>query len=100
MQFPDATAGFDESGRLDLEHLRGAVERFAALRVSSAELVCHPGDSSDDELGALGWDYRGQDELDALVSEEARVTVERAGFRLGTFADLATTQPANRETRR
>ena len=88
VRFPSATAGFDESGRLDLAHLRGAIERFAALRVSSAELVCHPGHSSDDELGALGWDYRGQDELDALVSSEARVMVERTGFRLGTFADL------------
>ena len=55
---------------------------------------------TDDELGALGWDYRGQDELDALVSKEARVTVERAGFHLGTFADLVTAQPAKRETRR
>jgi chitin disaccharide deacetylase len=100
VRFPRATAGFDESGRLDLAHLRGAIERFAALRVSSAELVCHPGHSSDDELGALGWDYRGQDELDALVSNEARVMVERAGFRLGTFADLDAAQPAKRETRR
>jgi predicted glycoside hydrolase/deacetylase ChbG (UPF0249 family) len=100
VRFPSATAGFDESGRLDLAHLRGAIERFAALRVSSAELVCHPGHSSDDELGALGWDYRGQDELDALLSTEARVMVERAGFRLGTFADLAATQPVKRATRR
>ena len=54
VRFPSATAGFDESGRLDLAHLRGAIDRFATLRVSSAELVCHPGHSSDDELGALG----------------------------------------------
>ena len=99
VQFPDATAGFDEAGRLDLNRLRGAIARFATLRVSSAELVCHPGHSSDHELGALGWDYRGQEELDALVSTEARVSVERAGFRLGTFGDLVTTRPANRETR-
>jgi predicted glycoside hydrolase/deacetylase ChbG (UPF0249 family) len=100
VRFPEATAGFDEAGRLDLPRLRGAITRFGALGVSSAELVCHPGDSADDELGALGWDYRGQDELDALVSKEARATVERAGFRLGTFADLVTAQPADRETRR
>ena len=83
---------------------RNANVRFpgatAGVGVSSAELVCHPGHSSDDELGALGWDYRGQDELDALVSSEARVMVERAGFRLGTFADLDATQPVKRETRR
>jgi chitin disaccharide deacetylase len=100
VRFPDATAGFDEAGRLDLDRLRGAVDRLATLGVSSAELVCHPGHSTDHELGALGWGYRGQEELDALVSTEARVTVERAGFRLGTFADLPTTRPVNRETRR
>jgi predicted glycoside hydrolase/deacetylase ChbG (UPF0249 family) len=100
VQFPEATAGFDEAGRLDLARLCSAVEHFATRGARSAELVCHPGHESDHELGALGWDYRGQVELDALESKEARATVERAGFRLGTFADLAATQPVKRETRR
>ncbi|MEX1007124.1 MAG: ChbG/HpnK family deacetylase [Acidimicrobiia bacterium] len=98
--FPDATAGFDEAGRLDLERLRGSLQRLAKLGVSSAELVCHPSEDADTELAALGWNYRGQDELDALVSKEARAAVERAGFRLGTFADLGMPRQANRETRR
>jgi predicted glycoside hydrolase/deacetylase ChbG (UPF0249 family) len=100
VRFPDATAGFDEAGRLDLDRLCASLERLAKLRVSSAELVCHPSEAADIELTALGWNYRGQDELDALVSKEARVAVERAGFRLGTFADLAPTWRSDRETRR
>jgi predicted glycoside hydrolase/deacetylase ChbG (UPF0249 family) len=98
--FPSATAGFDEAGRLDLDRLRGSVERLAKLHVPSAELVCHPSEAADPELAALEWDYRGQDELDALVSKDARDAVERTGFRLGTFADLASTGHVNRETRR
>ena len=97
VQFPDATAGFDEAGRLDLDRLRGAIERFATLRVSSAELVCHPGHSSDHELGALGWDYRGQDELDALVSTEARVT--RRARRLPTRHVRRSRHDAARQSR-
>jgi len=98
--FPDATAGFDEAGRLDLDRLSDALRRFTRAGVASAELVCHPSHASDDDLGRLGWDYRGQQELDALVSQPAREAVERAGFRLGTFADLAAELPTDRGTHR
>src|SRR5207249_4636731 len=100
VRFPAASAGFDEAGRLDLAHIRAALARFAQLGVGSAELVCHPSIADDPELAALGWDYRGQDELDALTSSDARAAVELAGFRLGTFADLDHTSPSDRETRR
>jgi predicted glycoside hydrolase/deacetylase ChbG (UPF0249 family) len=100
VRFPDATAGFDEAGRLDLDHIQTALGRFAARGVASAELVCHPSSADDPELASLGWNYRGQDELDALTSADARAVVERSGFRLGTFADLDDTRPAGRRTHR
>jgi predicted glycoside hydrolase/deacetylase ChbG (UPF0249 family) len=100
VQFPEASAGFDEAGRLDLGLLRAALDRFAKRGVESAELVCHPSQAADAELAALGWDYHGHAELDALTSRDARAAVERAGFRLGTFADLDGTRPADQETRR
>ena len=62
--------------------------------------MCHPSGADDPELAALGWDYRGHDEFGALVSSDARAAIERGGFRLGTFADLDHTRPADRETRR
>ncbi|HEY7104945.1 MAG TPA: ChbG/HpnK family deacetylase, partial [Acidimicrobiia bacterium] len=108
LEFPDATAGFDEAGRLDLTRLCDALTRLARQGIASAELVCHPSEEGDDELDALGWGYRGHDELDALVSPRARATVAGAGFRLGTFADLVddgtpatpATKPEDREARR
>jgi predicted glycoside hydrolase/deacetylase ChbG (UPF0249 family) len=98
--FPAASAGFDEAGRLDLDRLCGSVSSLGRGDASSAELVCHPSEAVDPELAALGWNYRGQEELDALMSNEAREAVERAGFRLGTFADLGATWQTDRETRR
>jgi predicted glycoside hydrolase/deacetylase ChbG (UPF0249 family) len=98
--FPAASAGFDEAGRLGLDRLCESLARLGTGGASSAELVCHPSEADDTDLAALGWNYRGQDELDALVSNEARAAVERAGFRLGTFADLGATWQADRETRR
>jgi predicted glycoside hydrolase/deacetylase ChbG (UPF0249 family) len=100
VMFPAATAGFDEAGRLDLARLRSALDRFTRVAATSAELVTHPSEDGDAELDALGWNYRGHDELDALVSTDARRAVERAGFRLGTFADLGAAQPARPQTSR
>jgi chitin disaccharide deacetylase len=100
MRFPAATAGFDEAGRLDRARLCSAIERLGRLAVTSAELVTHPSQDGDAELEALGWNYRGHDELDALVSADARRAVERAGFRLGTFADLGPAHTARPQTSR
>ncbi len=88
MAFPDAFAGFDEAGGLDLPRLRDALGRLARHGGASAELVCHPSGPDDAELTALGWGYRGDEELAALVSPDARASVTDAGFRFGTFADL------------
>ena len=100
VRFPAATAGFDEAGRLDLHHIETALGRFTSRDVTSAELVCHPSNADDPELASLGWNFRGQDELDALTSPDARAVVDRAGFRLGTFADLDDTRPTGRPTHR
>ena len=88
MVFPDAFAGFDEAGRLDLTRLRAALGRLPRHDGASAELVCHPSGTGDAELTALGWGYHGDEELAALRSPDARAIVADAGFRLGTFADL------------
>jgi predicted glycoside hydrolase/deacetylase ChbG (UPF0249 family) len=108
MAYPDGFAGFDEAGCLDLTRLRAALRRLARHDGASAELVCHPSGAGDAELAALGWGYRGDEELAALVSPDARAIVADAGFRLGTFADLVddrrrarpTPQPKDRQARR
>jgi predicted glycoside hydrolase/deacetylase ChbG (UPF0249 family) len=100
VRFPAATAGFDEAGRLDETRICSAIEHFADRAVASAELVTHPSVGDDVELEALGWNYRGQEELDALTSTDVRRAVELSGFRLGTFADLEPAQPIRPRTSR
>jgi chitin disaccharide deacetylase len=88
LAFPTASAGFDEGGRLTLDALVATVERLAATGASSAELGLHPGEHGDADLGRYRWGYRWGDELDAVTNPAARAAVERAGFRLGTYADV------------
>ena len=64
------------------------IDRLERLPEESAELAVHPGEHGDPDLHRFAWGYRWGDELDALVAPEARAAVDRAGFRLGTFADL------------
>lgn len=90
LAFPDATAGFEESGRMTPERLARVLDRLARSNASSAELFVHPGEAPDPDRAPYDWGYRWGDELAALVDGEARAHIERAGFRLGTFADLVT----------
>lgn len=85
---PDAFAGLDEAGNLGLERLRRAVAALGR-RPGRAEIGCHPGLAQDPERRRYRWGYRWAEELAALRSPAARHAVERAGFRLGTFAELA-----------
>ena len=86
---PETSAGFDEGGSLDREHLLLVIERLACTHAATAELACHPSERDDPDLDEFDWGYRWADELDALTAPDVREAVERAGFRLATFADLA-----------
>lgn len=92
-RYPSASTGLDEAGGLDtaamvvaLEGLRAAVGDTGG----SAELATHPGVLTDAERQRYAWGYAWEQELAALRSAEVRDAVDRLGFRLGTFADLAT----------
>jgi predicted glycoside hydrolase/deacetylase ChbG (UPF0249 family) len=87
--YPAAAAGLDEAGRFDETMILRALERFAAADVASIELSGHPGEADDDERYRYRWGYHWGAELDALVSPSVRQAVERYGFRLGTYRDLA-----------
>jgi predicted glycoside hydrolase/deacetylase ChbG (UPF0249 family) len=88
LRHPAAFAGLDEAGRLDSVTLAESIARLAAAGVPSAEIGCHPGRDVDPERRRYRWGYAWGDELAALRAPEARRAVERAGFRLGSFADL------------
>lgn len=82
-------AGLDEAGGLDTATLGRALDALDQQGGASAEVNAHPGEPDDSELTRFAWDYRWDAELTALMSPETRQRVERSGFVLGTFADLA-----------
>ena len=90
--YPAAAAGLDEAGRFDEAAMLRALDRFAALEVPSMELSGHPGEAVDDERHRYRWGYHWGAELDAVLSPTVRQAIERHGFRLGTYRDLAATK--------
>lgn len=93
LTFPDATVGFEESGHMGPARLARAIDRLARSSARTAEIIVHPGEAHDLDRERYAWGYRWGDELAALVDGEARAHLERTGFRLGTFADLAQERP-------
>ncbi len=88
MTVPASSTGLDEAGHLTQARLLTAVAELAATGAPSAELATHPGEADDPERLRYEWDYTWPDELAALCSAETRDAVARAGFELGSFADL------------
>jgi predicted glycoside hydrolase/deacetylase ChbG (UPF0249 family) len=88
LAFPDATAGFEESGRMGPARLFRVIDRLARSGARAAEIIVHPGESSDPDRERYAWGYRWGEELEALLDGAARGHIARAGFHLGTFADL------------
>ena len=84
-----ATVGLDEAGALHETALHDAIGRLGASGVDAADIVCHPGEAGDAELEATGWGFAWADEVAALTSPATSEAVQAAGFRLGTYADVA-----------
>jgi len=88
---PDASEGFDESGRMDLAALRGAIRRAARRgpSVRSVEILVHPGEEADLDRARYAWGYAWGVELAALLHPDPRADLERLGLSLGTYRDLS-----------
>jgi predicted glycoside hydrolase/deacetylase ChbG (UPF0249 family) len=84
-----AYAGLDEAGHLDGERFAGVLQGLTADGAATAEVNTHPGEEGDPELARFEWGYRWADELAMLTAPSTRALVERQGWRLGTFADVA-----------
>jgi predicted glycoside hydrolase/deacetylase ChbG (UPF0249 family) len=89
VRFPATATGLDEAGTLDMPRLVGAIDRLAAAPGASAELATHPGEAGDPDLARYRWGYVWDQELAGLTDPSVRRRIEAAGFRLGTYADLA-----------
>ena len=89
MHTTDGYAGLDEAGHLDGERFAGALRQLTDDGVATAEVNTHPGEAGDSDLSRFDWGYRWADELSMLTAPSTRALVERLGWRLGTFADVA-----------
>jgi predicted glycoside hydrolase/deacetylase ChbG (UPF0249 family) len=85
----DDYAGLDEAGHLDGDRFDRALRLLTADGATTAEVNTHPGEAGESELARFEWGYRWGDELAMLTAPSTRATVDRLGWRLGTFADLA-----------
>lgn len=81
-------AGLDEAGALD-RHLTSALGALGRRGAATAELNAHPGEAGDADLARFAWDYRWEHELAALTGNGLPAQVEAAGFRLVSWAELA-----------
>ena len=88
LRHPADAVGIDVAGQLDSARLERVLARMQARGHAAAELTVHPGEDDDPDRARYRWGYRWPDELDALVNPAARAAVARAGFTLGTYADL------------
>ena len=81
-------------GRRAVRRCPAAADRRRARR--RAEINTHPGEAGDPALARFDWGYRWADELAMLTAPSTRALVERLGWRLGTFADVAGARPMSR----
>ena len=77
---------------------RSSGSRRSACRVPSSSVI--PVTAPTTNSARSGGTTAGKKSSTRSCRRKRVSRVERAGFRLGTFADLATTRPVNRETRR
>jgi predicted glycoside hydrolase/deacetylase ChbG (UPF0249 family) len=87
-RYTASATGLDEAGTLTRPKLSAAIDRLRRAAAASAELATHPGEPADADLARYQWGYAWEHELAALTDDTVRVEVERAGFVLGTYADL------------
>jgi predicted glycoside hydrolase/deacetylase ChbG (UPF0249 family) len=82
-------AGLDEAGALDAARFAGTLHRLAGAGAASAEVNSHPGEAGEAALDRFSWGFRWADELAMLTAPATRELIDRLGYRLGSFADVA-----------
>jgi len=81
----DHFAGFLFGGNLNKRNLRLILEKL--FHSGSFELMCHPG-LNDLQSHYLHWNYKWEDELEALLDENIHHLIEERGIRLISYHDF------------
>ena len=84
---PDATPALGFSGHLTADRILRHLDRIPSGLVS--ELVTHPGVQSPELEASYDWGFDWDRETAALTDPSLGASLEEAGFRLTTFAELA-----------
>lgn len=84
---PDATPALGFAGHLTADRILRDLDLIPAGLVS--ELVTHPGVQSPELEASYRWGFDWDGETAALTDPTLRASLEAAGFRLTTFAELA-----------
>ncbi|KQY24986.1 hypothetical protein ASD16_05865 [Cellulomonas sp. Root485] len=87
-------AGLDEAGHLDADRFRQTLQRAARRGPRTLEINTHPALAGDADLRRFTWDYQWADELAMLLDPAVRDEIAAAGFTLGGFAALTTSDGA------
>ena len=82
----DSFFGFLAGGELNKKNLRQILEVLPPK--GACELMCHPG-LEDRETAYRHWNYRWQEELDALIDPEIADFIREREIRLSSFRELA-----------
>lgn len=80
--------GLDEAGSFDQSRFTRSLTQIGG-GVGTVEINTHPGEQGDPDLGRFGWGYHWADELAMACAPATRALIDRLGYRLGTFRELA-----------
>lgn len=86
----DTSAGFDEAGALAIDRLRNVLQSLGESNALRADIICHPGEAGDADLGDYSWGFLWAEETSALIDPAIRQQIVSNGFTLGNYRDLST----------
>jgi predicted glycoside hydrolase/deacetylase ChbG (UPF0249 family) len=86
----DTSAGFDEAGALAIDRLRNVLQSLSESNALRADIICHPGEAGDADLGDYSWGFLWAEETSALIDPAIRQQIASNGFTLGNYRDLST----------
>lgn len=84
----DTSDGLEDAGAMCADALSAALNRLGR-RDGIADLTVHPGAAADPDRSRYRWGYRWAEELDSLCDPRTFDRIQKSGFKLASYRDLA-----------